>query len=180
MGSNKALLKVEGHPLIQILSDRMRRLTDRILISSNDPKSYSFLKIPVVPDRFIGHGPLAGLHAAMLHQESSLYVLLACDLPNLPISLLQRMLSLSDGFDAAIPRNSDGLAHPLCAVYRRTCFPYIEQALKRGEKKFIEIFFQDTLSVKWISPEEGQYNETDLANINTPEDLRMLGIHTLS
>ena len=178
MGSNKALLKVNGRPLIQILSDRMRRLTDRILISANDPESYSFLDIPVVPDHFTGHGPLAGLHAAMRYQENSLYVLLACDLPNLPISLLKKMISLSEGFDAAIPRNSDGLAHPLCAVYRRTCLPYIEQALNRGEKKFIEIFLQDILSVKWISPEEGPYNETDLANINTPEDLHMLGIHT--
>jgi len=176
MGFNKALLKIDGRPLIQILSDRMRRLTERILISSNDPDSYRFLDIPVVPDRFSGHGPLAGLHAAMLHEESALYILLACDLPNLPISLLQRMISLSEGFDAAIPRTSDGMAHPLCAVYRRTCLPNIELALKRGEKKFIETFLNDTLRVRWISPEEGQYNETDLANINTPNDLRMLGI----
>ena len=179
MGFNKALLKVGGRPLIQILSDRMCRLTDRVLISSNDPESYRFLDIPVVPDRFTGHGPLAGLHATMLYQNTSLYVLLACDLPNLPISLLQRMLSLSEGFDAAIPRSSDGLAHPLCAVYRRTCLPYIEQALKKGEKKFIEIFIHNALSVKWISPKEGQYSETDLANINTPEDLHMLGIYSL-
>ncbi|MBN2317883.1 MAG: molybdenum cofactor guanylyltransferase [Acidobacteria bacterium] len=176
MGSNKALLNVDGRPLIQILSDRMRGLTDRIVISANDPDSYKFLNIPVVLDRFSGHGPLAGLHAAMLGQKSTLYVLLACDLPNLPISFLQKMILLSKGFDAAIPRTGDGLAHPLCAVYRRTCLPYIEQALKRGEKKFIEIFLNKPLSVRWISPEEGQYNETDLANINTPEDLHKLGI----
>jgi len=179
MGFNKALLKVDGRPLISILSDRMRSLTDRILISSNDPDSYSFLDIPVVPDRFVGYGPLAGLHAAMLSQVSSLYILLACDLPNLPVSLLQKMISLSEGFDAAIPRTGDGLAHPLCAVYRRTCLPHIEQALKRGEKKFIDTFLQNTISVKWISPEEGRYNETDLANINTPGDLQILGIRPI-
>lgn len=174
MGFNKALLKVDGRPLIQILSDRMRRLTDSIVISANDPDCYSFLNIPVVLDRFSGHGPLAGLHAAMLEQKSTLYVLLACDLPNLPISLVEKMILLCDGFDAAIPRTGDGLAHPLCAVYRRTCLPYIEQALKKGEKKFIEIFLNKPLSVRWISPEEGPYNETDLANINTPDDLRKL------
>jgi molybdopterin-guanine dinucleotide biosynthesis protein A len=174
MGSNKALLNIGGRPLIQILSDRMRRLTDRIIISANDPDSYSFLNIPVVPDRFSGYGPLAGLHAAMLGQKSALYVLLACDLPNLPISFLRKIVMLSRGFDAAIPRTGDGRAHPLCAVYRRTCFPYIEQALERGDKKFIEIFLNEPLSVRWISPEEGQYEENDLANINTPEDLRRL------
>ena len=180
MGFNKALLKVDGRPLIQILSDRMRRLTDQIVISANDPDSYKFLNIPVVLDRFSGHGPLAGLHAAMLEQESTLYVLLACDLPNLPVSLLQKMVQLCEGFDAAIPRTGDGLAHPLCAVYRRTCLPYIEQALDKGEKKFIEIFLNKPLSVRWISPEEGQYDENDLANINTPDDLLSLGIRKRS
>ena len=110
----------------------------------------------------------------MLGQKSVLYVLLACDLPNLPISFLQSIILLSKGFDAAIPRTGDGRAHPLCAVYRRTCLPYIEQALGRGDKKFIELFLNGPLSVKWISPEEGRYDENDLANINTPEDLRKL------
>ncbi|MBN2241533.1 MAG: molybdenum cofactor guanylyltransferase [Acidobacteria bacterium] len=176
MGFNKALLEVDGRPLIQILSDRMRRLTDSIVISANDPDSYRFLGLPVVPDRFSGHGPLAGLHAAMLERESDLYVLLACDLPNFPISLLKRMVFLAGGFDAAIPRTGDGFVHPLCAVYRRTCFPYIEQALERGEKKFIETFLSNPLSVRWISPEEGPYSENDLANINTPHDLQKLGV----
>ena len=178
MGFNKALLELNGRPLIQILADRTRRLTDHVYISSNDPDSYRFLDIPVIPDRFVGHGPLAGLHAAMLHRESPLYVLLACDLPNLPVSLLKKMILLSEGFDAAIPRTGDNLAHPLCAVYGRSCLPYIEGSLKRGEKKFIETFLQDSLSVKWISPEEGEYNEIDLANINSPEDLRSFGIRT--
>jgi len=176
MGFNKALLQVEGRPLICILSDRMRYLTNRILISSNDPDIYTFMDIPIVPDQYVGYGPLAGLHASMLYQKSSLYILLACDLPNLPISMIRKMIELSDGFDAAIPRTDNGMAHPLCAVYRRTCLPLIEKALKRGEKKFIEIFFNKKISVKWIGPKEGHYNESDLININTPEDLRLLKI----
>lgn len=176
MGFDKALLEVGGRPLIGILSERMRRLTDRVLISSNDPGKYGFLDIPVIPDRFAGHGPLAGLHAAMIHQVSDLYVLLACDLPNLPLPLVRKMIALADGYDAAIPRTADGRAHPLCAVYRRTCLPHIEESLRKGERKFIGTFLKRDVSVKWVSPQEGQYGETDLANINTPGDLRLLEI----
>lgn len=174
MGFNKALLKLNGRPLIQILTDRMSRVTDRIIISANDPDSYRFLSFPVIPDRFTGFGPLAGLHAAMIHRKSTLYVLLACDLPNLPISLIRKMIAFSEGFDAAIPKTGDGIAHPLCAVYRSTCFPLIENALKRGEKKFIEIFNDMSVSVNWISPQKGRYSEKDIANINTPEDFQRL------
>jgi molybdopterin-guanine dinucleotide biosynthesis protein A len=174
MGFNKALLKIGEQPLIQILVNRIRPLTNRILISSNDEPSYRFLDIPVIPDHFSGHGPLAGFHSAMLWDECPLYLMLACDLPNLRESLLHQLITLSQGFDAAIPRTSDKLAHPLCAVYRRTCLPYIEQALERGANKVIENFLDSSLSIRWIDPEEGQFEDSDLANLNTPEDLSEL------
>ena len=79
MGFNKALLDFNGRPLISVVVDRVRPLTDRILISSNDNSSYGFLNFPVVPDRFMDCGPLAGFHAAMLWSVSSLYLMLACD-----------------------------------------------------------------------------------------------------
>jgi molybdopterin-guanine dinucleotide biosynthesis protein A len=174
MGFNKALLDVDGQPLIRILVDRIRPLTDQILISSNDCSSYRFLNFPVVPDLFRGHGPLAGFHAAMHRNVCSLYIVLACDLPNLHALLLRNLITFAEGFDAAIPRTSDGLAHPLCAVYRRTCLPSVEKALRRGANKVIKTFLDDCLSIRWVEPDEGQFKDADLANINTPEDLRRL------
>jgi molybdenum cofactor guanylyltransferase len=174
MGFNKALLNIGGQPLIQILVNRIRPLTDRILISSNDESAYKFLDIPVIPDRFSGHGPLAGIHSAMLRDTAPLFLVIACDLPNLQERLLRNLISLSEGFDAAVPKTRDGLAHPLCAVYRRTCLPTMEKALKRGANKVIENILDSSLSVKWIGPDEGEFEEEDLANINTPDDLSRL------
>jgi molybdenum cofactor guanylyltransferase len=179
MGFNKALIKIDGQSLIQILINRIRPITDRILISSNDCASYQSLNIPVISDHFSGHGPLAGFHSAMLWDASSLYLVLACDLPNLQESFMRKLISLAEGFDAAIPRTKDGLAHPLCSVYRRTCLPYIERALKRGANKVIENFLDSPLSIRWVEPEEGQFDNSDLANINTPEDLSQLKIHSM-
>ena len=174
MGCNKALLDFGGKPLIRILIDKIRPLTEHIVISSDDDSSYQFLNFPVVPDQFKGHGPLAGFHSAMRHENCSVYLMLACDLPNLKESLLRNLVALVDGYDAAIPLTNDGLAHPLCAAYRRTCLLPIERSLKRGTRKVIETFLEDTLTVRWVSPEEGRFQDTDLANINTPEDLEKL------
>ena len=174
MGFNKALMDVNGRPIISLLIDQVSQVTNRILISSNDSSSYRFLNFPVVADRFAGCGPLAGLHAAMRRNDSSLFIVLACDLPNLQTPLLKSLVSLAEGFDAAIPRTRDGVAHPLCAAYQRTCLPSIEQALERGSHKFIEIFLDSALAVRWIGPDEGVYKRSELANINTPEDLQRL------
>lgn len=174
MGFNKALIDVNGRPIISLLIDQVSQVTNRILISSNDSSSYRFLNFPVVPDHFAGCGPLAGLHAAMRWNDSSLFIVLACDLPNLRAPLLKSLVSLAEGFDAAIPRTKDGRAHPLCAAYQRTCLPSIEQALEKGSHKFIEIFLDSALTVRWIGPDEGIYIAAELANINTPEDLQRL------
>jgi molybdopterin-guanine dinucleotide biosynthesis protein A len=174
MGFNKALLDFSGRPLIQVLAEQVLPVTDQIVISSNDCSCYKFLNFPVIPDYYQGQGPLAGLHAAMLSNVSSLYIVLACDLPNLRAPLLHNLVSFVQGFDAAIPRTYDGLAHPLCAVYRRTCLPTITNALQRGANKVIETFLDDALSIRWIEPQEGHFQEADLANINTPEDLQNL------
>lgn len=173
MGFNKALLEIDGQPLIRILINRIRPLTEHILISSNDSSCYGFLDFPVVRDYFMGHGPLAGFHSAMIRSECSLFIIVACDLPNLREHLLRNLLLLVDGFDAAIPRTKDGL-HPLCAVYRKTCFPFIERALQRGEKRVINAILDEALSIKWVDPAEGQFEDLDVANINSPEDLRKM------
>jgi molybdopterin-guanine dinucleotide biosynthesis protein A len=174
MGCNKALLDFGGQPLIRVLIDRIRPLTEHIVISSNDNSIYQFLNFPVVPDQFKGHGPLAGFHSAMQREAFAFYLMLACDLPNLQVSLLRNLIALIDGYDAAIPLTSDGLAHPLCAVYRRTCLIPVEQALQRGSKRVVDILLDETLTVRWVGPDEGKFEDTDLANINTPEDLERL------
>jgi molybdopterin-guanine dinucleotide biosynthesis protein A len=148
-------------------------LTDQILISSNDTSCYKFLNIPVIPDHYQDHGPLAGLHAAMLWIDCTLYAAIACDLPNLQAPLLHKLASLSEGYDAAIPRTSDGLAHPLCAVYRRTCLPALEDSLLKGTNRVLTVL-ESALSIRWVDPKEGQFKDGVLANINTPEDLQRL------
>ncbi len=174
MGCNKALLDIGGKPLIRLMIDCILPVTDRILISSNDSQSYRFLGYPVIPDQFAGHGPLAGFHSAMIRNICSLYIILACDLPSLKTPFLRNLVLMAEGYDAAIPLTGDGLIHPLCAVYRNTCFPSVENALKRGANKVIEMFLGDSLAVRWVKADEGEFRDADLANINTPEDLRKL------
>ena len=81
---------------------------------------------------------------------------------------------MAEGYDAAIPLTLDRVNHPLCAVYRRTCLPSVEQALSRGTNKVIDMLLDGPLSIRWVNPDEGRFQDADLANINTPEDLRKL------
>jgi len=171
MGQNKALINIGGRPLVEIMANRVSPLADEVFISANNPELFDFLPFPVVPDLCPEQGPLSGLHAVMKGHIYTLYITLACDLPGIPVSLVRRMLDVSEGFDAVIPRTRDGLAHPLSAVYRRTCLPVIEEALRKKANKVIDAFPGDGLRVRWMDPGDGEFMDGDLVNINTPEDL---------
>ncbi len=171
MGVNKALLILRGRPLVRTVLEAAEQLTDQVYISTNDPSSYRFLGLHAVRDVFPGQGPLAGLHAVMLQSPRSLFLLLACDMPNLNPTWLRRLVELSAGFDAVIPCSSDGGRHPLCAVYRRSCLPQIETNLHKGIFKVTDVFATGGLRVRWLDGEEGGFSDRDLANINTPADL---------
>ena len=172
MGQNKALINIGGRPLVEIMAERASPPADKVFISANSPELFSSLPYTVVPDLCPDQGPLSGLHAVMRGHIYTLYITLACDLPGLPASLISHMLDISEGFDAVIPRTTDGIAHPLAAVYRRTCLAVVEDALRKKMNKFIDAFPGDNLRVRWVEPGEGRFADGDLLNINTPEDLR--------
>ena len=178
MGFDKALLSIGGKPLIQTILERVRPLTDEVFVSSNDQSAYEFLGLPVVPDVFKEQGPLAGLHSAMLHSSRLLFLLLACDMPNLHEPLLRHLVLSAEGFDAVIPRTADGGNHPLCAVYRKTCLPAIESNLSMGVNKVTDIFAESSLRVRWLEIREGGFSDLDLANLNSPEDLESFRIQS--
>jgi len=92
MGFNKALLEINGRPVIQTLAELARKITDEVLISANDAGGYAFLGLTIVPDVHRGQGPMAGLHAAFARTSRSLVLLMACDLPNLRGDLLRSLI----------------------------------------------------------------------------------------
>lgn len=171
MGRDKALVEIRGQTMIVRAAAELASLTDEVVISASEPVRYESLGYPVIRDIYPGQGPLAGLHAAMAHTQRPLLLLLACDLPRVRSGFLSRLIELSDGFDAVLPRSGDGGVHPLCAVYRRTTLPYIEAALIQQMNKMTAFLENSPLKVRWPRSEEGFFEDEDLVNLNSPKDL---------
>ena len=105
MGTDKALLVLQGRSLIGTIVDRVRMITDEIWISANDQFKYEFLGLPVIQDVYQGQGPLAGLHSGMRHTGRPLVLLLACDgCRTLPSCPLARGLLSRTHVPTALPR----------------------------------------------------------------------------
>ena len=173
MGSDKALLTIEGIPLLQRVINAAHTLADARIIISNNPTTHSPFLWSLFPDRFPDAGPLGGLATALHHATTSHLLLLACDMPNLTPPLLQYVVSQPRASHGVIiPEDEKGL-QPLCAVYSRSVLPLAEDAIKQGQlsmQKFVgRINARVVNKEKWAT-HAGARNP--FINFNTPEDYR--------
>ncbi len=81
MGQDKALMPFLGEPLISRLIRRLAPLADEIILTTNNPESYAFTGLRLVPDLIPGSGALGGLYTALSEATHAYAAVAACDLP---------------------------------------------------------------------------------------------------
>ena len=173
MGENKALKLFLGRPLIQRVSERLASIADELLITTNEPEDYAFLKLPLFPDLKPGRGALGGLYTALVSAHHPHVAVVACDMPFANAALLAAAASLleQETADVVIAETSEGF-EPLHAVYRRqTCIPAIESAMEADQWRVIAWF--PKVNIRKLTPVElKRFDPEGLAfwNLNTPEE----------
>lgn len=174
MGSDKALLPFLGQPLILRALNRLSRIADEVLVTSNQPENYRFLGFSPIPDLLPGFGALGGLYTALSAAGYPYIAVVACDMPFASPELFAFELAIlrENGVDAVVPRSEAG-TEPFHAVYRcDTCLPHIHAALGTGKRRVDAWFSQ--VNIRYLTPAEIlPYDPDQLAflNINTHEEL---------
>ncbi len=138
MGTSKALLPVNGKPIIENIANALNPYFDEILISANQEDIYKYLKRPVIKDEVKDKGPLSGIYSALKESSNEKNFIIACDIPNINIELSKTMLEMSENFDVVIPCNN-GKYEPLYAVYSKRIIPVIKRLLDANSRKIIRL-----------------------------------------
>lgn len=171
MGTNKALLELNGATLVERTRNLLARLCGRVCILGA-ADLYGGLG-ECFPDIYPGCGPLAGIHAALLNTKTRLNLITAVDTPFLTEDFLSYMLESAGSRPSAavtVPRIA-GYVQPLCAVYTPDFLPVAEAALMDGRYKIVPLFSEvETLALaeEQLAPFALQSGMFD--NLNTPED----------
>ncbi len=174
MGVDKARVDFRGQLLIERVLKRIAPLANEILVTTNHPEDYTFLKVACLPDLLPGHGALGGLYTALSAAHHPLVAVIACDMPFASAELLafQQEVLLATLADAVIPRTPDGL-EPFHAIYRKaTCLPLVKAALDAGKRRVDTWLAQ--ANIRYLTLEEiARHDPEGLAflNLNTPAEL---------
>lgn len=165
MGRDKARLLLDSHLLVEDVAAKVAKVAGNVALVGH-PARYSDLSFEVIPDLQPGLGPLAGIEAALAKARAELNLIVACDMPGLACEWLDCLLATAEQSAALCLAAEDmsGCLHPLCAVYRTSCLPIVEDALAARRLKVLDLLSTlHATAVKMPAP---------LHNVNTPEDWR--------
>jgi molybdopterin-guanine dinucleotide biosynthesis protein A len=170
MGRDKALLEIEGETLLARAARRLGEVCAEVLIADRGTGPAS------VPDG-PGRGPAAGLLGAARARPGRSLLVLAVDLPFVPVPLLEELARSEAGLpelpDLIIPSWSGGV-EPLCAVYGPAALAVLEERVGRGRLDLWSLPDTPGLAVRRLGEEElRRFGEPArmFLNLNRPEDL---------
>jgi molybdopterin-guanine dinucleotide biosynthesis protein A len=176
MGVDKATILVEGERLV----DRAARLLGEVCRPAVEV-GRGYTELEPAAEEMPGSGPLAALAAggAALRQRGhdGPAIVLATDLPRLTARFL-RFLASFPGDGSVVPFVA-GDPQPVCARYSAAALRLAAEAVEEGERS-IRAFLPRVPDLQWAGPRMWGDVADDgvLADVDTPEDLRRLGIGT--
>lgn len=176
MGKNKALLKINGKYLIQLLVDLLDTLFTNIIISSNNIEQFKFTGKEIVKDIFPGKGPLAGIHACLKKTNTEKNFFLSCDTPFISAELINYLCDYQTTADIIIPE-AENIIQKLCGLYSKNILSKVEAILlessanNNSNLKGSIFELLEECSTKIIDVSKLKfYNHNLFFNMNTPKD----------
>jgi|TARA_B100000315_G_scaffold260592_1_gene323270 molybdopterin-guanine dinucleotide biosynthesis protein A len=181
MGTNKALLQIEGKPLISHVIDALEIIVEDILLvvskrqSPNEYEKYfGGSNVKIRQDSVETQSPLIGFLTGLSHVSAEYVCVLSCDLPFANPRILERLFRMGVGFDAAIPKWPGGNLEPLYAVYNTARALHATQSSIVAGELSNKDMIKRLRKIRVISTEDLMVDEHPLSfmNVNTPTDLK--------
>ncbi|MCR2807836.1 molybdenum cofactor guanylyltransferase [Paenibacillus soyae] len=194
MGMDKALLPIDGMPLLERLVLQMLALTDSVTIAAGTEERASIYrealsgcreelaagKVRFVADAYPGgNGPLAGLHAGLSAIPRGYAFVMACDMPAVSGVLLEQLLEAIDGGRAEADV-VHAAGQPFHALYHTRVAGAVAEALENRDYRVMGLLGRLKTTVVPLAAGSGTESdgagiaeaEEGLRNLNTPEDYR--------
>ena len=182
-GQRKALLELNGRPLIDLVIQRMRpQVTSLVLSVARQDAIWDQFGLQQVADERSNQsqssnepadtaGPLTGLLSAMqgLHDRHEWILIAPCDAPFVPLDLGHQLLqkAKAEGANACLAVY-EGVWQPTFSLWHRDLLPKLQQAVRieglGGFKQFLR-------HVEFAEQHWGSAEIPPFFNINTPKDL---------
>lgn len=165
MGADKALLDVDGQPLVHHVARRLATVCTSVLVAPGE-RRLPDLPWEQVDDHVAGEGPLSGIIGGLAAAFTPLVAVAAVDMPHVDPAVLVTLADAWQGQAAVIPV-VDGRPQPLHAVYAAAATADLTTAFSDGERSVSRVLGRVDAVFLEIDG-DGRW----AADLDTPEDLQ--------
>ena len=162
-GAAKGLIETSKGRLIDQIIERIEPLCEAVYLIG-DASAYANYPLSTMPDLYENQGPVSGIGAALETLQSDVLIV-PCDLPNLTVSVFERLLN--ERSDHPLACRTAQRTHPLVSVWPKNCAETVAQFARDGRS--VHATFE-ACHGQWLTFSD----EALFININTPDDLRAL------
>lgn len=176
MGIKKSFLKLGDKLIIELIADLMKSLFKEVIIITNTPNEYEFLKLVLYKDIYVGKGVLGGIHSGLTHSKTEKNFIISCDIPLMSKEMIEYIINYKTG-KSIIFCEAAGYHQPLAGVYKKNVIAKIEKEISGNNKAIDESFhhFLKKVNTEIIHPQELPfYNDELFFNVNNPDDYKYI------
>lgn len=137
MGTDKALLKITGEPLLGRMIKIISPFCSNVAISGMK-EDYLVFNTEMIADLVAGIGPISGIYSSLKFSNNDWNLLVSVDVPFFNAELAELLISNKDGFDCVIPKHDSGL-EPLVGLYHKNVLPAVDEMIKNGDYKLMNL-----------------------------------------
>lgn len=169
MHQDKGLLLLNGKKMIEHVLDEAKKVTDTIIIISND-EVYKQFGFQCYQDIIKHCGPMGGIFTALQYSTTKKNLVLSCDSPFMSLRVLTSLIN-QIGDEEVLVAEYQNKIQPLCAIYDKSCSNLFKQLIEDGKLKMKDALLK--LNTVKINFDQLNFEEVNpFENINTPEELK--------
>lgn len=128
MGVDKSFLKINDRFVIEIITDLMKSIFEKVIIISNEPKDYESLGQDIFTDIYKNKGPLAGIHSGLINAKNEKIFVISCDVPFMTKEIIDFIINYKSEKFVKVAK-ADGYIQQLCGMYSKDCIELAEKIL---------------------------------------------------
>lgn len=165
MGQDKGSLNYYGKPHREYLAELIQPFCENTFISTNDLETETDFQI--LPDTFVGMGPMGAILSAFQHKPDSAWLVMACDYPLMTTTTIQQLLENRQPSKTATAFQSveNEFPEPLVTIYEPKSYPILLQFLAQGYACPRKMLINSNIQVLQAKQPEV------FKNVNHPEEM---------
>ncbi|MEO1261462.1 MAG: NTP transferase domain-containing protein [Bacteroidota bacterium] len=168
MGKDKGLINYHGMPQREYAAQLLNHFCEKTFLSCR-PDQMEELKgdFPLLPDTFIGLGPMGAILSAFREKPDAAWLVVACDLPLLDKPTLDFLINNRNISEIATTFRSpvNKFPEPLVTIWEPRSYPVLLNFLSQGYSCPRKALINSPINMLEVPRAEA------LKNVNTPEDL---------